>query len=76
LGSEYAALNPPGVLPFDEEESCHTVLWPEALGKTNQIIGNALVSHFTFGPQRHRPEHAAVFNGEILDRYRALAAAL
>jgi hypothetical protein len=35
------------------------------------LVGNAIVSHLTFGPQR-----AHVFATDILDRYRALAEAL
>jgi hypothetical protein len=75
-GRDYAGLTPPGVLPFDEEEACHTIHWPQICGKPNIIVGNAVVSHFTFVPQRQRPEHAAAFEREILPGYRALAEAL
>lgn len=73
LGSDYATLDPPGWLGYAEEESFHTIEWPAKTGKVNMIVGNAVVSQFTFGPQRRDPQHAAVLNGEILDRYRALA---
>jgi hypothetical protein len=70
-GSDYAALTPPGVLDFYEEEHWLTVHRPGVVGKTNAILADALVSHFTFYPQR---DH---INGtDILDQYRALAESL
>lgn len=71
-GADYAALpDGPGVLVPDEEESWHTIHRPRALGQPNVIIGNALVSHYTFYPQR-----GVVSPTDVLDRYRALAEAL
>lgn len=69
-GSDYASLNPPGHLPLvnPEEESWHTIYGPDQLGKSNIIVGNALVSHYTFYPQGR-----VVRQTNILDRYRALA---
>ncbi len=72
LGSMYAGLSSgPGVLVPDEEESFHTEHQPSVIGVPNVLVGNAIVSHLTFGPQR-----AHVFATDILDRYRALAEAL
>lgn len=71
LGEDYANLPEPGVLVPDEEEHWHTVHQPRQIGSPNIIIGNALVSHYTFGPQRR-----AVLSTDILDRYRALAGKL
>jgi hypothetical protein len=68
LGSHYAGLPTPGVLVPDEEESWHTVHRPKAIGQPNILVGNALVSHYTFGPQR-----VEVLATDILDRYRAHA---
>jgi len=65
LGSHYARLPQPGVLVPDEEESWHTVHRPAAIGQPNMLVGDALVAHYTFGPQR-----AAVLATDILDRYR------
>ena len=68
LGSHYASLPEPGVLVPDEEESWHTVHRPREIGQPNFIVGNSLVSHYTFFPQQ-----AAVNATDILARYRALA---
>jgi hypothetical protein len=79
-GSMYANLKPPGVLMPDqilEEEHWHTEVQPRRLGVPNIIIGNALVSHFTFYPQ-----HPWFFDvdgnpaNDVLDRYRTLAKGL
>lgn len=70
-GADYAALQPPGVLDFYEEEHWLTVHRPEAVGKTNSIIADALVSHYTFYPQRDY-----VNATDILDRYRSVADSL
>jgi hypothetical protein len=68
-GKDYAALpHGPGVLVPDEEESWHTIHRTQATGSPNVIIGNALVSHYSFGPQ-----HGCLFPSNVLDRYRALA---
>lgn len=68
LGADYARLPQPGVLVPDEEEHWHTVHQPRQIGAPNIIIGNALVSHYTFGPQQRQ-----VLASDVLDRYRALA---
>jgi len=67
LGSMYAELETPGVLVPSEEESWHTVHQPHRLGQSNMIVGNALVSHYTFFPQQ-----GIVNATDILDRYRDL----
>ncbi len=73
LGSMYAALPAgPGVLVPDEEESWHTEHQPTVTGVPNLLVGNALISHFTFMGQRAH----VLANPDILDRYRALAEAL
>lgn len=59
--------NGPGVLVPDEEESFHTIHEPARLGRDNILIGNAIVSHLTFMPQR-----SIVLGTNILDRYRTL----
>lgn len=72
LGSMYAALpDGPGVLMPYEEESWHTIHQPKKLGVPNMIVGDALVSHYTFFPQQ-----AVVSSTDILDQYRSLALAL
>ena len=68
LGSRYADLSMPGVLEPDEEESWHTVHEPRRIDQPNMIVGNALVSHYTFFPQQRE-----VFETDILDRYRHIA---
>lgn len=68
LGRMYADLPSPGVLVPDEEEHWHTVHQPRVVGQPNVIVGDALVSHFTFNPQRR-----IVLASNTLDRYRALA---
>lgn len=68
LGSLYAGLPEPGVLVPYEEENWHTVHRPSVLGEPNIIVGDALVSHYTFFPQR-----GIVAATDILERYRALA---
>jgi hypothetical protein len=68
LGSMYAALPTPGVLEPHEEESWHTVHHPRRLMQPSMLVGNALVSHYTFFPQK-----AIVEATDILDRYRLLA---
>lgn len=69
LGSLYQSLSDgPGVLVPDEEEHWHTVHRPQVIGSPNILIGNSLVSHFTFQPQRPH-----VLASDVLDRYRELA---
>ncbi|MFJ8935348.1 hypothetical protein ACIRL0_06465 [Streptomyces sp. NPDC102365] len=69
LGSLYQGLPAgPGILVPDEEEHWHTVHQPQVVDSPNILIGNAVVSHFTFFPQR-----AIVLASDVLDRYRALA---
>lgn len=64
-GKDYAALTPPGVLDHYEEEHWLTVHRPEVVGKTNVILSDALVSHYSFFPQRKRLQET-----DILQRYR------
>jgi hypothetical protein len=68
LGSMYADLPEPGILVPYEEEHWHTVAQPTAVGVPNSIVGDALVSHYTFFPQG-----PIVRATDILERYRALA---
>jgi len=67
-GRDYIALPEPGVLDFYEEEHWLTVHRPGVTGQVNQILADALVSHFSFYPQR-----GALFATNLLDRYRSLA---
>lgn len=67
-GADYAALPQPGVLVPDEEEHFHTVHWPRVSGQPNILVGNALVSHWSFFPQ-----HPFLHASGLLDRYRELA---
>jgi hypothetical protein len=68
LGSMYAGLRSPGVLEPGEEESWHTIHQPRRIEQPNMVIGDALVSHYTFFPQQ-----AIVNATNVLDRYRKLA---
>jgi hypothetical protein len=69
MGSMYAELpEGPGVLIPDEEEHWHTVHRTLQTGVPNILLGNSLVSHFTFQPQRPH-----VMASDVLDRYRELA---
>jgi hypothetical protein len=68
LGRTYAGLDTPGVLVPDEEESWHTIHQPMKIGQPNVIVGNALVSHYTFFPQG-----PIIRATDILDRYRLQA---
>lgn len=68
LGSMYAGLDQPGVLVPDEEESWHTVHRPLSTGAPNILRGDAIVSHWSFFPQK--PFLNAT---DLLDRYRELA---
>jgi len=70
-GDMYAKLPEPGVLRPDEEENWHSVHQPKQIDHPNIIIGNSLVSHYTFGPQQRQ-----VFASDVLDRYRAIATKL
>lgn len=67
-GKDYCELSPPGVLDFPEEEAFHTIHRPQKVGKTNFIVGNALVSHFSFYPQ-----HSVLNPTDVLDQYRVIA---
>jgi hypothetical protein len=69
---DYRILEPPGVLDYYEEENWLTVHRPSKVGKTNVILSDALVSHFSFFPQRDY----LINQTRILDRYRTLAEAL
>lgn len=66
--ADLLTLSPPGVLDYDEEEHWLTVHRPLRIGKDNVIVGNSLVSHYTFFPQSR-----IVNNTNILDRYRAIS---
>jgi hypothetical protein len=68
LGEMYAKLPTPGVLEPSEEEHWHTVHRPQQLGQANVIVGNALVSHYSFFPQR-----GILDATDILERYRSMA---
>jgi hypothetical protein len=74
-GRDYAALNPPGVLDYPEEEHWHTVHRPMAVGKSNVIVGDSLVSHFTFFPQRSEQRFPGIGArwAEVLEAYRELS---
>jgi len=67
-GQDFMTLPTPGVLDFPEEEHWITVHRPAIVGKINNIVGDALVSHYTFSPQRDE-----VHKTDILDRYRRIA---
>jgi hypothetical protein len=68
LGSVYAGLAEPGVLVPDEEESWLTMVEPRRLNQPNVIVGNALVSHYTFFTQ-----HRLIKPTDILEQYRKQA---
>lgn len=68
LGAMYASLDIPGVLEPYEEESWHTIHQPRKVGQPNMVVGDALVSHYTFFPQR-----AIVTQTGILEQYRQIA---
>jgi hypothetical protein len=67
-GADFCALPQPGVLDYPEEEHWITVHRPPLVGKDNVIVGDALVSHYTFYPQRE-----AVLRTDILEQYRRIA---
>lgn len=67
-GRDYAALPQPGVLIPDEEEHWHTVHRPRVTGQPNILVGNALVSHWSFFPQK-----PFLNTSGLLERYRDLA---
>lgn len=67
-GADFCTLPTPGVLDYPEEEHWITVHRPPLIGKDNVIVGDALVSHYTFYPQGR-----AVRDTNILDRYRKIA---
>lgn len=68
LGSTYADLARPGVLEPSEEESWHTIHQPARIQQPNTLVGDALVSHYTFFPQ------GPIIRGtDILDHYRRIA---
>ena len=69
LGSLYVDLpDGPGVLVPYEEEHWHTIHQPRILGMPNIIVGDALVSHYTFFPQG-----PIVRASDTLERYRQVA---
>ncbi len=65
----YRKLDPPGHLPYHEEEAWHTIREPHRSGKANMITGNALVAHLSFYPHTNYIRRET----DILDQYRALA---
>lgn len=67
-GEDFMTLPTPGVLDYPEEEHWITVHRPSLVGKDNVIVGDALVSHYTFYPQGQ-----TVRATNILDRYRKIA---
>lgn len=71
LGSVYADLSKPGVLEPSEEESWHTIHQPARLQQPNTLVGDALVSHYTFFPQG-----PIIRSTDILDHYRLIASRL
>lgn len=64
---------------FGDEEEYLTVIKPQELGKTNLIIGNAIISHFAFYTQREYLDKTDILskyeeiilssNGKIKDLY-------
>jgi len=69
-GQEYVDLD--GVLDYEEEEHFHTQYRPAKLGRTNLVVGNAHISHFSFFTQRRM----LLERTDFLERYRALSEAL
>ncbi|MDX2697015.1 hypothetical protein [Streptomyces ipomoeae] len=67
-GEHYAALQQPGVLVPDEEESWHTIHQPLKTSVPNILRGDAIVAHWSFQPQ-----HAFLNITDLLDRYREIA---
>lgn len=67
-GADFMTLPTPGVLDYPEEEHWITVHRPPIVGKDNVIVGDALVSHYTFYPQGK-----TVRATNILDRYRKIS---
>lgn len=67
-GQDFCDLPQPGVLDYPEEEHWITVHRPALVGKDNVIVGDSLVSHYTFYPQR-----SVVLQTDILDRYRQIS---
>ncbi len=74
-GRDYNALNPPGVLDYPEEEHWHTVHRPMVTGQSNVIVGDALVAHYTFFPQRQDTRYPRIVEryDEVLAAYRDLS---
>lgn len=59
---------PPGYIEHTDDEAWHSIEMPTRLNRPTAIAGNALVSHYTFYPQRDHIQKT-----DILDRYRAAA---
>jgi hypothetical protein len=55
----------------DDDEAWVTEILPREMGRPTAIVGDALVGHFAYSPQRAGLES----NTDMLARYRALAAA-
>lgn len=66
FGEEYAKV---GGHLGGEEEGWHTINKPYELGRPNLIVPNALISHFSFYPQREY----LLNHTDILERYRELS---
>lgn len=60
--------DPPGFIDAADDEHWHSIQMPTELDRPNMIAGSALVSHFTFYPQRE-----FILTTNILDRYREVA---
>lgn len=65
----YRGLENPGHLPYEEEETWHTIHETHRSGKANIIIGNALVAHLSFFPHTDYIRRQT----DILDQYREIA---
>jgi hypothetical protein len=60
--------DPPGFIDHTDDEAWFSKEMPVALNRPNDLVGTALVSHYTFYPQRDHILHT-----DILDQYRELA---
>ncbi len=69
-GRDYCKINPPGRIEGCDDEYWHTIKRPAETGQVNMIMGAALVSHYSFYPQRH---YLRTYT-DILARYGRLAA--
>jgi len=67
-GIEYARLDPPGMVPVDEEH-WHSMWRPTQLKRPNILVSNTMVAHFSFYPQRDYLRNQT----NVLERYAAQA---